>query len=56
MHYAAPDVDDCLYMLTLRSCTVFGNTLYAVGVLQMVPWAGTVRLHPQLCPFSHVNE
>ena len=46
LHHAGFDVDDCGFMLNLCSCLVFQNTGFAVTVLQMVPWAGTV-CHPR---------
>ena len=46
LHNACIDVNDCVFTLSLRSCSVFANTIFAVQVLQMVPWAGTV-CHPR---------
>ena len=48
LHNACLDVNDCVFTLSLCSCSVFANTIFAVQVLQMVPWAGTVRRHLRL--------
>ena len=45
--YNASSDDNCVFTVSLRSYLVFVNTLVTVQVLQMVPWAGTVR-HPRL--------
>ena len=45
--HACLDIDACVFTLNLRSCSAFQNILFAVDVLQVVPWAGTVH-HPRL--------
>ena len=42
LHNAGSDINDCVFTLSLHSCSVFQNITVAVTVLQMVPWAGTV--------------
>ena len=49
LHNASPDVDDCVFRLNLCSCSVFVHTGFAVELLQMVPWAGTVHQPPLFC-------
>ena len=54
-HYAGLDVDDCLFTVSLRSCSVFVNTVLAVEVMQMVPWAGLFAILDYLA-LSDVQE
>ena len=56
LQIACLDVDNCVFTLDLRSCSVFQNTLFALEVLQMVPWAGTVRHPPDHLALSDIQE